>query len=104
MSDALQEPPVIEPVDPFERGVFDGIEGLPWSAPMNEFGLEQTDNRLGQCVVVTVANTADRGLQTRLGEALGIPDRDILAAAIGVMHEATSTYRPSGMNCLFQGI
>ena len=26
VADGLQEPPVVEPVHPFERGIFDGIE------------------------------------------------------------------------------
>ncbi len=32
--DGLQKATVVEPVDPFERGVFDGFERSPWSAPV----------------------------------------------------------------------
>ena len=32
ISDGLQQSPVVEPVDPFQGGVFDGLEGSPWSS------------------------------------------------------------------------
>ena len=39
---------------------------------MNHLGLVQAIDRLGQGVVVRVADTADRGVDAGLGQALGI--------------------------------
>ena len=64
--DRLKQAAVIEPVDPFERGELHGFEVAPWSSPMDELGLVKTVDRLGESIVVTVANTSDRGLDARL--------------------------------------
>lgn len=81
MSDRLEKAPVIEPVDPFERGELDGFEAAPWSPPVDDLGLVETVDGFRERVVVAVADTADRRLDPGLGQALGIFDRDILAAA-----------------------
>ena len=47
---------------------------------MDHLGLEQTVDRLGERVVVRVADAADGWLDAGLGEALGVFDRDVLAA------------------------
>lgn len=47
---------MIEPVDPFERGIFDGFERSPGTAPVDDLGLVKTVDRLGQSVVITVAD------------------------------------------------
>ena len=41
VADRLEDAAVIEPVDPFESGVFHGFEGFPWPAPVDHLGLEQ---------------------------------------------------------------
>ena len=46
-------------VRPFQRRVFNGFEGAPWAATMDDFGFEQAVDRLGQRVVITVADAAD---------------------------------------------
>ena len=51
-----------------------------------------------------VADAADRWLDPGLGEPLGVADAEILAAAIGVMDEATAARRPTRMERLFQRI
>jgi hypothetical protein len=48
---------------------------------MDDLGLVEAIDRFGECVVVAVADTADGGLDARLGQALGVLDRDVLAAA-----------------------
>jgi hypothetical protein len=45
---------------------------------MNELSLVEAIDRLGEGVVVRVADAPDRGLDADLGEALRIFDRDIL--------------------------
>ena len=68
---------IIEPADPFERGQLHCLHALPGTAPVNDFGLVQTIDRLGQRIVVAAAPTAYRRLDTGLGQALGVADRDI---------------------------
>ena len=80
VADRLQQAAVVEPVDPLQGGVLDLIQALPGAAPTDEFGLVQADDRLGQGVVVGVPAGADRGDRTGLGEALGVADRQVLAA------------------------
>ena len=55
-----------------------------------DLGLVEAVDRLGQGVVIAVAHTADRRLDAGLGEALGVLDRQVLAAAIAVMDEAAA--------------
>ena len=88
---------MIEPVDPFQRGVFNGFERPPWSAPMDHLSFVEAVDRLGQSVVIAVADAADRRLDPGLGKPFGVADRDVLAAAIGVMDEAAAARRPACM-------
>jgi len=55
VADRLEQAPVVEPVDPFERRELDVIEVLPRSLLADQFGLEEADHRLGQGVVIRVA-------------------------------------------------
>ena len=47
-SDRLQESPVVEPVDPFERGIFDSFKRSPRTSPLDHFGLVKAIDCLGQ--------------------------------------------------------
>ena len=38
VADGLQQSPMVEPVDPFERGELDGFEVAPWSPPVDHLG------------------------------------------------------------------
>jgi len=69
---------MVEPVDPFKRGVFDGVKISPRTTAMNDLRLKQANDRFGERVVVRIADAAHRGLRTGLGQALGVPDRQIL--------------------------
>ena len=51
---------MVEPVDPFQRGILDGVDRAPRSASADDLGLEQPDDRLGQGIVVRVTDAADR--------------------------------------------
>ena len=82
VSDGLEQATVVEPVDPFEGGELDGLEGLPGAAAVDDLGLVEAVDGLGQGVVVAVADAADRGLDAGLGQAFGVSDREILAAAV----------------------
>ena len=67
VADRLEWPTMIEPVNLFERGTFDSFEAAPGSAPVDHLGFVETVDRLGQSVVVAVADTADRRFDARLG-------------------------------------
>ena len=90
VADRLQQAAVVEPVDPFERGVLDGFQRAPRPAPVDHLGLVEPVDRLGERVVVAVADAADRRHEAGLGETLGVLDRDVLHAAIGVVDETAA--------------
>ena len=72
IADRLEQAPVVEPVHPFESGELDRLKAAPRSTPMDHLGLEQPVDRLGESIVVRIPDTADGGLDTRLGEALRV--------------------------------
>ena len=72
VADRLEQATVVEPVDPFEGGELDGLEGTPRSASMDHLGFEQADHCLGERVVIAVSNAADRGLDTSLRQTFGV--------------------------------
>ena len=39
ISEGLKQPSVVEPVNPFERGIFDSFERSPWTSPVDHLGL-----------------------------------------------------------------
>src|SRR5215467_7476029 len=55
---------------------------------VNDLGLEQSDDRLGEGVVVRVADAADRRLDASLLQALSVTNREILAAPVTMMNHA----------------
>src|SRR5579863_2261488 len=59
---------------------------------------------LGEGVVVAVADAADRGDEARLDQALGVLDRDVLDAAIGVVDESAAADGPSIVQRLLQRV
>jgi hypothetical protein len=100
--DGFQQAAVVEPVDPFEGGVFHGLEAAPWAAAVDDLGLEEAVDRLGQGVVVAVADAADRGFDPGFGQALGVANGQILRSAVRMMDQPRSGLPL--MNGLFQGI
>ena len=95
---------MVEPVAPFERGVFDGLEAAPPSSPVDDLRFVQAVHRLGQSVAVT--DIADRELcrvDPGFGEALGRLDGHILPPTIATMNETASLGRPAVIKRLFLG-
>ena len=80
VSDRLEQPPIVEPVHPFQRRVLHGIEGPPRPASVDHLGLVEPDDGLGQRVVVGIAYAADRSLDAGLGEPLGVANGQILGS------------------------
>jgi len=104
VADGLQQPAMVEPVDPFEGRVFHRFERSPGSTAMDDLGLVEAVDRLGQSVVVAVADAANRGLDPGFGEALGVLYGHVLRAPIAMMVEAAPMGRPAIVKRLFQGI
>ena len=104
VADGLQQSPVVEPVDPFQGGVFDGLEGSPRPSSVDHLGLVEPVDRFGQGVVVTVPNAADRGLYPCFGQAPGVFDRYVLATPVAMMHKAASVVGATFVDSLLQGV
>jgi len=66
VANRFEQPAVIEPIDQIECGVLDIVELTPGITVVNDLGLEQSDDRLGQRVVVRIADAANRRLDTSL--------------------------------------
>jgi hypothetical protein len=71
-----------------EGGVFDGDKVSPSADTSDDLGLEQADDRLGQVIIVAVAAAADRRLEAGMPQKLGVLDRQLLHAAVGVMDQS----------------
>src|SRR5215212_6623299 len=78
VADRLEETTSVEPVHPFEGGELDGLGRLPGPAPPDHLGLEQADDTFGQRVVVGITYAANGRLDACDGEALGVPNAEIL--------------------------
>ena len=61
IADRFEQPPMVEPVDPFKRGVFDSLEAAPGSTPVYDFGFVKAVDGLGQGVVIAVADASTDG-------------------------------------------
>jgi hypothetical protein len=70
--DGLEDSSVVVPVDPLERGPLDIFPAMPGSSSVDDLGLIQAVDGLGERVVVAVADAADEGLKTGLGEAFRV--------------------------------
>ncbi len=51
VADRLEQSPMVEPVDPLERGVLDVIDPLPRATASDQLGLVEPDDRLGEGVI-----------------------------------------------------
>jgi len=80
VADRLEESPAVEPVYPFQRRELHGLERAPRATPMDNLCFVEAVDRLGESIVIGVADAADGWLDAGLGEALGVFDRDVLAA------------------------
>ena len=74
---------MVEPVHPLDGSELHRLGMTPGTTPADHLGFEEPDHRLGQGIVVTVADAADRRLDAGLGKPLGIADRDILGDSSG---------------------
>jgi hypothetical protein len=61
VADGLQEPAIVEPVHPLEGRELDGLEVPPGPTTMNDLSLVEAIDRLGEGVVVRVADAPTEG-------------------------------------------
>jgi len=95
VSDQLEQQPAIEPVDPFEGSEIDRLKVAPWPAPVDGFSLVESADGFLKGIVAGIADAADQGHNAGLGQALGVFDRDVLHAPIGVADKsAAAHWRP----------
>ena len=59
VADGLQEPSVVEAIDPFEGGELDGLEAAIRSAPMDHLGFVEAVDGFGESIVIRISNTTD---------------------------------------------
>jgi hypothetical protein len=71
---------------------------------MDDLGLVKPVDGLGESIVVTVANAADGRLDPSFGKPLRVLDRDVLAAAITVMHQSSTANGPTLVQSLLERI
>jgi hypothetical protein len=69
---------MVEPGDPFQGRELDIFESSAGPAAPNELRLEEADDRLGQGVVIRGSLAAHRGVDSSLGQALGVADGKVL--------------------------
>ena len=88
------EPSVVPEGDPVGGGELDLLDRAPAGSAMDELGLVQPVDRLGERVVIAVALRSDRGRDPGVGEALGIAVRAVLDAAVRVMDKPGEVASP----------
>ena len=71
---------------------------------MDDLGLVQPVDRLGQGVVVGVALAAHRGLDASFCQALGVANADVLRPSVGMVRQCAIPLRLPGVQGLLQGI
>ena len=59
VSDGFQQSAVVEPVNPLQRGILNGIQSPSWATMMDHLRFEQADDGFSQRIVVGVAGGAD---------------------------------------------
>ena len=78
IADRGKDASVIEPVHPFEGGEFHCSCVAPGPPAMNDLGFEQAVDRLGERIIVGIADAADRWLDPCLGQTFGVSNGDVL--------------------------
>ena len=102
--DRLEPTTVIEPVDPFECGISDGLGVTLRSAMAGDLSHEETVDRLRRGVVVAVADTAHGWFDASLTQPIGVAKGQVLRPAVGMIGEARALDRVAIVNSLFEGI
>ena len=75
IADRFEQASMIEPVDPLEWRELDDLDVPPRAALPNDLGPVESDDRLGECVVVRVTDAADRRLDAGFSEPLRVAEK-----------------------------
>ena len=102
--DRLEQAAVVEPVDPFEGGIFDGLEVAPRPTTVDDLSFEEAVDRLGQRVVVAVVDAAHGWFDAGLAQPLGVANGQVLRPAVGMVDEPRALDRAAIIVSLFEGI
>ena len=78
VADRFEKPPVVEPVDPFERSKLHRFDVAPRSASADNLGLVEPNDRFGEGIVVRISGRSHRSLDTALGKPFAVADGQIL--------------------------
>ena len=87
-----------------ERGEFDGLEMPPRTLALNHLRFEEANHRFGEGVVVGIAAAADRRRDAGFRQPVGVAHRQILRAAITVMHEVLDAGAAPVVDRLLEGV
>lgn len=87
VADGAVQSGVVIPVDPLQCFPPDLADRFPSAEELDHLGLEQADDAFGQSIVIGIPDTADRGVDPRLSQPLGVSDRQVLAASVAVMDQ-----------------
>ena len=104
MAEWLEQSPGIEPVHPLKCGEFHGLQMPPRPTTTDDLGLVETNDGLGEGIVVRVASTPDGRVNLCLGAALGVANREVLPTAITVMYQRRRVVERPGIERLLQRI
>lgn len=99
VADGFEQAPVVEPVHPLQGGKLDVFQVAQWPAASDHLGLVEAVDRLGQEVVIGMADATDRRFDVGVGETLGVLDENILRPAIAVVDEAAALDGPAVVVC-----
>ena len=80
----LIKPAVIEPVNPFEGGNFDLVDGPPWTLSLDQLSFVEPVDGLRESIVATIPGGPDRGIDSSLDKSLGESDGRVLRATVVV--------------------
>jgi hypothetical protein len=77
VSEVLVQAAVVVPADVLDDGEFE-LAARPPDAVADQLGLEAVDERLGERIVIRVADRSDGGEDAVVGERLGVVDARVL--------------------------
>ena len=95
---------VVEPVDVGEGGPFDVVDVLPGPAPMDQLGLVEPVEALGEGVIVGIPFGSDAVDDAGLVQPFGVANCEVLNSAVAVMNEPVEISIASGLDGHLEGV
>src|SRR5688572_788632 len=85
----------VKPGHPLQRRQLDSRLRFPWPAAVDQLGLVQSVDGLGERVVVAVTAAAYGWFDARFCEPFAVANRHVLRPAIAVVDQGAATLRPA---------